>query len=372
MTDVLMIPDWRGGNPYLTRLAEGIEQAGVHVRFDDPPEGYFKLTRLLRHHRDVQAVHIHWLPPLLDNLLWSRRRTRVLAKLGLFAADILLCRAMGKRVVWTIHNLVSHESSNPIAETKARRILLRLCHAAITHSPEAKAEVQKTLNLDYGRKMHVIPHGHYLDDYIFNPDSYKNLRNRIGITEDNFVILFFGNIRPYKGLEDLLDAFSKVDRPEARLVIAGRPFSDDLKTRVEEATRRDPRITADLTFIPDEDVASYFHLADVVLLPFRRTLTSGSVILAMGFGKTLILPGAGRSLGLKPNENAFFYSTNEELRSTLRNLTKSYCQNLGKDNLEMVSENTWGSIGAQTITTYAQKANHTFLHSTEKAIAHAE
>ena len=352
MINVLMIPDWRGRNPYQARLAEGIQQAGVHVRFDHPPKGYFKLTRLFMRHSDVSAIHIHWITPLVGNVLWTSNKAKVNAKLGLLAADLILCRVMGRRVVWTIHNLVSHDSRNPKVEIKTRRLLLRLCHATITHSREAKTAVQRALNLDYGSKIHVIPHGHYIDDYSFDAHSYAELRHRLDIDDGDFVILFFGEIRPYKGVENLLEAFLHLDRPDARLVIAGHPWSEDLKRRIEQAAEHDARISADLFFIADRDVASYFHLADVVLLPFRKTLSSGSTILAMGFGKLLILPDTGRVLGLQPNKNALFYSTNNHLRTILRDITKDTTHELGVRNFEMISKNTWTSIGAQTTPRY--------------------
>jgi glycosyltransferase involved in cell wall biosynthesis len=136
----------------------------------------------------------------------------------------------------------------------------------------------------------VIPHGHYIGWY---PDatSQSEARSHFNIPDSEYVYLYFGAIRSYKGLENLLQTFKTL--PSGRLIIAGKPHDSVIEWLLRQWAGKDPRISLHLSFIPDEKVTSFFECADSVVLPFSDVLTSGSVILALSMGRPVIATALG-------------------------------------------------------------------------------
>ena len=105
------------------------------------------------------------------------------------------------------------------------------------------------------------------------------------------VVLFFGLLRPYKGVDVLLEAFR--DLGGAELWIVGRPFGVDLHALRESAARAPGRVRFVPRFVPDEEVPALFRRADVVVLPYRDAEQSGVLYTALAFGKPLVLSDVG-------------------------------------------------------------------------------
>jgi glycosyltransferase involved in cell wall biosynthesis len=105
-------------------------------------------------------------------------------------------------------------------------------------------------------------------------------------------ILFFGKVLAYKGAEDLLAAFAAVpaDLP-AILTIAGQCVDPGMRSRLEALARAGrERVALRLERIPDRDVPALFASADVVALPYRTITTSGCAMLALAYGRPLVVP----------------------------------------------------------------------------------
>ncbi len=126
--------------------------------------------------------------------------------------------------------------------------------------------------------------------------SGDNPRERYGIRPDAPVGLFFGGLRPSKGIEDLLDAWRLVaDETDAHLVVCGQPAGIDpasLENRVEQLGLS-TRITIDARYLPLDEVSSLFELADVVALPYRSATASGVLQLAYAFGTPVVATSLG-------------------------------------------------------------------------------
>lgn len=356
---VLFVPDWRHGNPYMERLAHSLNEEGFHIAFRHPPRGYFRLAKLARAHADVGTIHIHWTPPLLDNLYWSTGKIKKFLKLIIFAADLIYCRAANVKIVWTIHNLLEHETVDAETEVKARVILMRLANNVIVHSEEARRLAADYYGIVARDKTSVIPHGHYIGCYRCDESVAKELMKRCSITEDHTVFLFFGAIRPYKGLETLMAAFKSTTDPNFRLIVAGRPFTDEVAQGVVAEAKGDSRILLALEFVPEDQVAAYFSLADAVVLPFEKILTSGSVILAMGFGKCLILPEGARVLGVPGDEGAFYFDDIGSLRNIMDGISKTDTARKGTHNLRIAESLDWKTIARTTARLYTTRTLQT-------------
>lgn len=142
----------------------------------------------------------------------------------------------------------------------------------------------------------VIPHGDgELFELLADPDA--DLEGRFGLESEDEVVLFFGNLRPSKGVGDLLDAFASAKRPHrAKLLVVGYPSPDvDAGALVERARRLGiaDAVRFDFGYLPNELVAPMYRLARFVALPYRSATQSGPLHVAMTFGKPVLATRTG-------------------------------------------------------------------------------
>jgi glycosyltransferase involved in cell wall biosynthesis len=348
---VLFLPDWRESNPYLDLLAEALSRKSIDVVFAQFPKGYFKFSKLSRQYPRVRIFHVHWTIGLFSEILWSKSPVKRAFKYFLFFVDCLFFRIKGVRIVWTVHNLYEHESEDTRMERQCRKLLFFFSHRVIVHSNGAGKAVCEAYTLRRSEKLVVIPHGNYLSSSVcLTPPRFG--REAFGLSSSTTVLLFFGMIRRYKGLEDLLSAFVAVERSDMALIVAGKSLDKELSDRLHVDAGRDPRIIVQEQYIPDEHVSSFFALADAVILPFKKTLTSGSVVLAMGFGKPLILPSTARLLDIPGEQGGWYYDDEEDLKSLLSGISKEDAQTKGQININTAKSLNWDRIASETVEAY--------------------
>lgn len=347
---IVFVPDYTGGNPYQSNLAAALD-AEVLLGGEG---GRFPVVRALWS-RDVSIVHYHWVNQYFHaDSPWSRA-----VSLGVFAVQLLAVRLSGASVVWTVHNVSLHESPSPRLERRFKRWFVRsgTCDRLIVHCDEAAEAVLDTYDLPESTRdrIDVVPHGHYLDNYE-NDVTRDVAREELDLEASETVFLFFGLIRRYKGVFDLVDAFTTVATPESRLLIAGNPQTESIASELARVTRDDDRIRGVLEFVPDEEIQYYMNAADVVVLPFRETTTSGSAVLAMSFGRALVVPRLGCLPELVDGEGAVRYSTSrpDGLADALRAVMARDVDAMGEHNRRLVRQHDWESIADSTERTYAR------------------
>jgi glycosyltransferase involved in cell wall biosynthesis len=197
-------------------------------------------------------------------------------------------------LVATAHVVTPHE---PVAFQEALyRRIHTLPDLVIAHSELDRARLVREFGVPEGN-ITVIPHG----DYSFfaelgeTPDR-TTARQRLGIDGEAPVVLFFGYLREYKGLDVLLDAWPSVTAttPGARLVIVGDPVRLP-PARREEFERRADAVGAlrRFEYVPLEEVAGYFAAADLLVLPYRRISQSGVLYLALSLGVPVVASAVG-------------------------------------------------------------------------------
>lgn len=348
----LHLPDWLIGNPYQSLLAGGIEHVGVKMSFADYPGTEQPLMRLLQDRPDCRVIHLHWLAPYLDRLFWSRSHFRFLARLGCRIIDLIRCKRRGVRLVWTVHNLLSHESPYPERERLVRQWLARLADVIVFHSEGARQTFEREIMTLPPGRVRIIPHGPYLDVYPQDTEKTDQLIQRLGLTPYPRRLLFFGAIRAYKGIPQLLEAFSRVRDHNLALIIAGKVYDEALGDMLRCAAKADPRIRLFPETVPDDLVAPLHDLADAVVLPFENILTSGSVILAMSLGKALLLPEHARSLGAVPDTGAAYYGSGRSLAELMDALPSLPTAEMGRRNLSAMQSLSWIEIGRLTASCY--------------------
>lgn len=348
-----MLPDWSAGNPYQRLLVAGLSAQGVVVSMGQFVDGYFPLNRSVPAGSGVKVLHLHWVGDLLAPLTWSDAPVKRIVKRALLALDVWMLRLRGVTVVWTIHNLVSHETLDAVAEISARRTLARVCTRLILHSQGALALVQKVYRTGIDSKAWVIPHGNYDSVYPENSAAAAALRAKCRIDQDAIVILCFGAIRAYKDLGRLLDVFSKVGRRELRLIVAGRPYTSDLAEEVRSRARVDAGIVCCLEHVPSEQVSAYFEVAHIVAVPSESTLTSGSAILALTMARPLLLPRHARVLDAANEDAAIFYDSAESLQRVLMKLERDTLVGMRDAALRLAAERGWGEVARLTRLAYS-------------------
>jgi glycosyltransferase involved in cell wall biosynthesis len=232
-------------------------------------------------------------------------------KSGLFIVELLLLKLVDVKLVWTVHNIVCHEQRQVQIELFFNRLLLRLCNHVIVHCQAARYEVIQTYKLSLYGKMAIIPHGHFIDHYK-NQISQAHARSLLQVGQRDTVFLFFGAIRAYKRVPELVEAFKKLKSRRARLLIVGSPGTkNDIGTQIEEQCKKDRRVKVVLEFVPSDQIQVYINASDVVVMPFQKILTSGSVLLAMGFAKAIVAPRLGCLPEMLNEKGAILYDPND-------------------------------------------------------------
>ena len=289
MTTALFLP-YYADNPYQDELARGLELHGVEVVTGDHTAP-FPILQAVRAHGRLDVIHLHW----ADSLLVTRSRlVTVLVGLRLLL-ELAIARLLGVDVVWTVHNRVHHERPMVRLERVFRHLLCWSVTAIIVHGAAARDEIIDTYHLPghLANRIHVVPHGNYIESYPADI-SRADARTRLGLPADATVFLHIGNIRPYKNVAGLVETFERLPGDDLRLLIAGRPPADDrAREQLERACATAPRVDATFEFIPADELQIYLRAADAVVLPFTEILTSGSVVLALSFGRPVIAPRRG-------------------------------------------------------------------------------
>jgi glycosyltransferase involved in cell wall biosynthesis len=216
-----------------------------------------------RHAATADIVHYQWLayPPLDVHLLPS-----------------------GPPLVYTSHNVLPREPRR--GEVAAIRRLLGKLDAVIVHSEDGARRLREELGAPPER-VHVIPHGAF--DYLTELPDERPLGDELAAVEGP-VVLFFGLLRSYKGLDVLIDAFKGID--DAELWIVGLPHIplSELESR---ARRAGARVRFVPRFVGDDEIPALFRRADIVALPYREIDQSGVLQTALAFGRPLVLSRVG-------------------------------------------------------------------------------
>lgn len=304
---VAQFPDYRNDNPYQQLLVKALAELGVEVLF---PQGYRRglpFSRALAAQSRVNVLHLHWLTPYLKGQSFSAKAVYALKLL----LDLWLVKARGVRLVWTVHNLVSHETRTPKLEIWLSRRLAALADALIVHSEGAKDAVTEQFKVGPD-KIAIIPHGDFGDAY-GEKVPRADARQRLGLDPQIPVVLFFGMIRPYKGVEQLLDTWRQTPslNQNAILVIAGDARDRELAKSISVAASGNPNVHLQMRFIPDDEVPVFFGAADCAVLPFTQSLTSGSLALAQTYSVPVVAARTEGTTAARSKAGSYCFDTND-------------------------------------------------------------
>ena len=243
--------------------------------------------RLIDYARSAESRVFH--------ILWNNR-------LETFDRTVLMLfyRLLGKRVVMTAHNVNTRRRDGN--DSLLNRLTLRFQYTLSDHIFVHTESMKQELVRDYGvspAAVSVITHGfnNALPDTSLTPEEAKR---RLGLEGSVKVILFFGAIAPYKGLDLLAEAFLMLVQAnrDFRLVIAGLPkggcegylrgVREELRGEIEAGT-----VLERIGYVSDEEIEVYLKAADVLALPYRAIFYSGILIMAASFGLPVVASDVG-------------------------------------------------------------------------------
>jgi len=263
----------------------------------DPNDGRFaRVWRVLRYYglllsfaarAEARVFHILWFRkfPVLERILLAG-----------------YLNLLGKKIAFTAHN-VDDRARDGRAASSANGLSLRFLYRGVdhifVHTPQMKDELLRRFRVP-ADKVEVVPFG--VNDCIpVSPLSQSQARQRLGLHPDEKVLLFFGNIAPYKGAEDLLRALGLLVGEDSRfrLVLAGRvkdptcePYWAEL-TCLIDTLGLSAHVRQEIRYVPDEEASLLFRAADVSVLPYRRVDQSGVVALSYAQGVPVVASDAG-------------------------------------------------------------------------------
>ncbi len=307
-----------GDKPYALGLSAALTSKGVWIEFigsdhlkvpellDNPHIRFLnlrnqrsgvgriaKMRRILAYYARIVG-YVPKAKPKIFHILWNN-------KLEFFDRTLLMLyyKAMGKRVVFTAHNVNARkrDRNDSLLNRLSLRIQYRLSDQVLVHTEQMKRELLTDFGVEES-KVKIVPFG--INNTVPNTGlTPAEAKQRLGLSRNDKALLFFGNITPYKGLECLISAFAETVNKDRnyRLIIAGRPKGGDAYWRQiqQEIARHGigDRVIQKIEYIPDEETELYFKAADLLVLPYTHIFQSGVLFLGYSFGLPAIAADVG-------------------------------------------------------------------------------
>ena len=358
-------------NPYIGLLRDGLAAAGADVRL----AAHLDSAALAGFRPDV--IHLHWLERYdlpqtvsatgLRGAADAPRRAlrraaeaaantpavyalRRRARLQRLFGQLRAFQASGGRVAYTVHNLDPHEDAGPAERWGAARMLTL---ADVVHVHDASTAAVIAARFGRSQGVAIIPHGHYVGCYP-NTLACSEARAALALPADAYVFVSLGLLRPYKGLEDLLPAFRSLPERAVRLLLAGKPTSQDYLSSLQTLAADDERIRLEPRFLQPEEVQIYLNAADACVLPYRQITTSGAALLAFSFGLPVIAPALGAFPNLVAGRRGLLYNPIEPgaLSTALAQARQADWTGAREEIRSWVRQFDWAEIGRSLVDAY--------------------
>jgi D-inositol-3-phosphate glycosyltransferase len=233
--------------------------------------------------------------PKILHILWNN-------KIEFFDRTILMLyyKMMRKWVALTAHNVnqARRDGNDSLLNRLTLRFQYRLCDRIFVHTRKMKGELCQDFGVSE-KTVTVIRHpiNNAFPDTALTPSAAKR---ELGLRDEERAILFFGRIRPYKGIEHLLAAFHLLlaKHKGYRLILAGEPKkgSEAYRDEIEQTVEKDfpsGQIVSRIQFIPDHEMELYLKAADVLVLPYKDIFQSGVLFLAYSYGLPVVATDVG-------------------------------------------------------------------------------
>jgi glycosyltransferase involved in cell wall biosynthesis len=329
-----------------------------------------KFSRILRYY--VRLIRYSAVArPKVFHILWNN-------KFQLFDRTLLMLyyKGLGKKIALTAHNVNQgkRDSNDSLLNRISLRIQYRLADHIFVHTKKMKDELLE----DFGvRERAVTVLRHPINNAFPDTDlTPAEAKRRLGLRDSEKIILFFGRIKPYKGLEHLLPALQQLATSDVnyRLIIAGElqkgneKYLEDIRTMVTREIERG-QIILKVQFIPDEEMEVYLKAADVIVLPYNQIFQSGVLFLGYSFGLPVIATDVGSFREEIVEGRTGFLCRPADPEDLARTIETYFASELYRDLTKRRQEirdyanihHSWGAVAELTRSVYAELSGR---HST--------
>lgn len=269
------------------------ENLNIHSRINSiNPLNWLKTGNRLKNERPDIVIVRYWIPfmgPALGTILRRIKKNK------------------HTRIICIADNIIPHEQRP--GDRSFTKYFLKSCDAFITMSEKVMGDLRI-----FEKQKPAVLVQHPLYDNFGEPVSKSEARKHLGLDENEKLVLFFGFIRNYKGLDILLKAMAVdvIKKSGIRLIVAGEFYED--ARQYEDLIRQlhiKDQLILKTDFIPDSEVKYYLCAADAVIQPYRNATQSGVTPLAYHFEKPMVVTNVGGLSALVPHEKAGLVTTPE-------------------------------------------------------------
>ena len=235
------------------------------------------------------------------------------------------------KIVYTMHNKQPHDLKKNKYAIKLMNKLCKRADAIVGLCPDTKEIVEKIYSPGT-EKLFIIPHPNYINNY---EAHNRNLREKYGFYNDDFVLLFFGFVSPYKNIEMLIRAVNELHYKNMKLLIVGETNDEKYKDKLKKLAQNNINIVFDFRYISNDKLVEYYNTSEIVVMPYRKesSLNSGAVYLAFSLKRTVICPDIGTINYINNPDFVYGYSYEndaehyENLVHAIDEAYKDFCQN---------------------------------------------
>lgn len=262
--------------PGKSQVTDGSAPVGIEINSlinSVNPWSWFRAAAFIKKQKPDFIIIRYWLPFMSPALSSIARKVR----------------KAGIKVIAITDNVIPHEKRP--GDHALTKYFINSCDAFIAMSRTVVDDLKKFTS---SKPVTFSPHPVY--DIFGNSISKEEARRKLGISITQKVILFFGFIRPYKGLDLLLKAMAvdEVRKLNLMLIVAGEFYGDEklYKDMVLEFNIND-NVSFHSAYIPKEEVKNYFCAADLVVQPYKSATQSGITQIAYHFGRPMLVTNVG-------------------------------------------------------------------------------
>jgi len=270
---------------------------------------------------------------------------------------MLVAKIRRKKIICTLHNILGHESN--FFDRWLIKILLKLPDKFIVHSRHNKFSAVKYLSIKK-KNLIIVPLG-IASIYRNKQVSKFKAKEKLGWDKNTKVILFFGSIRKYKGVDVLIKAFSKVliKVKNIKLAIVGEAWVDwQIYDKLIDKLILNKSVIKKIEFVPTAEVKYYFTAADILVLPYLKFEAQTAIgMIGLAFAKPMVVTKVGGLPDLVKDDRMIVEpgNINQLSKAILIALTeKNLLKKLENDSKTLAKKYSWKKIAFKTIKIYKE------------------
>lgn len=293
---IIHFPKIMNANPYMELFYRSLSSRSIESEFGQS----FSPSRIRQLSKYADAVHVQWIEYTINRKSGFAGLLRVWD----FITTVKTIKHSKLSLIWTCHNLIPHHRAN-LKDRFLSQYFAKQADLIICHSLDVKGSLVRMGALQ--ERVLIVKHPSYTGYY---PDliTREKARKVLGFEAREVVYLFLGLLKPYKGIEDLITAFRSLPDPNAVLLIAGKDFSNAYAVKVlAPLVKEDKRIKLHEKFLSNEELEIYCKASDILVYPFQKIDTSGSMMLPFTYPKRVIVRDLPFSRGLFNERMAVFF-----------------------------------------------------------------